>query len=423
MKAIILIALTLVLLGCNDEATEIGSDFFSEGSLDVSYIDSSTVNLSTVRFESVVTNTTSRIVLGTAIDEKLGRVTASTFFQAGLSSAFSLEDKNVEYAYSSIVLTYDEYFYYDTTTSLTLKVHLLSESIELSDEGYLRNTDSFTFQEDVLGSSTFSPRPHRDDSVEIKLNDTFGRVLYNKAVEGHSDLESNSNFIDLIKGFAIIPDTLSSASMIGFLASPELRLYYWDKSLVPAVLTFKSFPVNTGYISTHFHTNYRYGLKSLAAEENLPSSASDGISFIQGGAGLALRVDIPYLRELKQNTNFYVTKASLEIYPQENSYNKTTPLPDLLVAYQVNTSNSVYSESIYYSTLNPDVDLDRDTGYTLDITAFVKEQMELQEFNDNALLFALNGEAFNTGADRIYFTSKNAKQKPKLKIYYATINK
>jgi hypothetical protein len=50
------VVVILMMASCGVDSSEIGTDFFNEGALDFSYIDSSSVKLSTIRIEDLTTN-------------------------------------------------------------------------------------------------------------------------------------------------------------------------------------------------------------------------------------------------------------------------------------------------------------------------------------------------------------------------------
>ena len=85
----------LTLFACEPSTSEIGSDFFTDGVLDFSYIDSATVKLSTIQIEDLVTSGTNRILVGTHEDDNLGKITAIPFFQISPSGDVNFKDQNV----------------------------------------------------------------------------------------------------------------------------------------------------------------------------------------------------------------------------------------------------------------------------------------------------------------------------------------
>ena len=128
-----------MICSCETESPEIGSDFFTNGVLDFTYIDSATVNLSTIQLDEMVTSSASRMLVGTHRDERLGQITATPYFQVTPTGEVNFEDKNFAYDHLSFVLPLDHYSYYDTLLPLTLNVHRVTEDIT-TENGYFYNS-------------------------------------------------------------------------------------------------------------------------------------------------------------------------------------------------------------------------------------------------------------------------------------------
>jgi hypothetical protein len=418
-----LILATSILYSCEPDSSEIGADFFTNGALDFSYIDSSTVNLSTIQLEEIATNTASRMLVGTHQDENLGRITASPYFQITPTESINFKDQNVAYDYLSLLLPMDHYYYYDTLSALTLNVYRVTEDIK-TENGYLYNSSSFQMEKESLGSITFKPKPHHD-SVEIKLSDVLGKEIFQKALTASSELNP-ANFLKYIRGFVVVPDTTSSACILGLTTIPTLKLHYIDKSNELAVKKYAAFNVNstanlyfTNITCDRAHTE----LETLPDEKGrLSSNETGGKAYLQAGALLSFRVDIPYLRDLKQLENFYPTRAVLEIYPVRKTFDPHQKLPAELIVFKVDKRNVIYEEFETTANLVEDIDLGRETHYSFDATQFVKAQMELQSLNENALIFTIDTNTYPVSADRVYASAASYEYKTRLRIYFATIN-
>ncbi|WP_276369421.1 DUF4270 family protein [Chryseolinea sp. H1M3-3] len=412
----------IVICSCESSSTEIGSDFFTDGALDFSFIDSSTVNLSTIQMEEMVTSGTSRMLLGTNHDKNLGKFTASPYFQVTPTGSPDLEKEDVIYNYLSIVLPLDHYSYYDTLLPLSLNVHRVIEPIK-TDEGYFYSSDSFEIEDTPLGTITFKPRPH-NDSLEIKLSDVLGKEIFEKIING--DDMDGTTFLKYLHGLAIIPDTATSASILGLATNPKLKLHYWNKRVTPMAEMHIEFNVENG--NNTFFTNISCDRTNTLLAEipitkgKLSSATTNDIAYLQAGGGLALRIDIPYLRNLKQLNNFYPTRALLEIYPVRKSFNTAAPLPTELIVFKADKRNAIYFESETPAYLINDIDLGRYTHYAFDATEFVKEQMALEQLNENALVFTTDKNTFPVSAERIYAAAPSYEYKTRLLIYFATIN-
>mgnify|MGYP003579084486 CR=1 FL=1 len=423
MKPFLLVLGSLMICSCEPETSEIGSDFFTDGVLDFTYIDSATVNLSTIQLDEIITSSTSRMLVGTHRDEQLGRITATPFFQVTSTSALNFEDQNLTYDHLSLLLPLDHYSYYDTLLPLTLNVHRVSQEIK-TEKGYLYNSSTFQIENESIGSITLRPRPNYD-SIEIKLSDGLGMEIFQKAMNGGDEL-SGTNFTEYIRGFAVVPDTVNSSCILGLTTNPSLKLHYYDKSVTPTVKRYTTF--NVGSASGLFFTNITCDRKDTPLElmpspkDRLSSRQTNGTAYIQAGAGLSLRIDLPYLRTLKQIDNFYFTRAILEIYPVRKSSTVSTKLPTQLKVFKADKRNAIYEEIEVMATLVEDIELGRDTYYAFDATEFVKAQMELQSLNENALILTTDKTTYPVSAERIYAAAPGYDYKTRLRIYFATVN-
>jgi hypothetical protein len=427
MKKIWILIAGLLYCSCSADPSQIGVDFFKEGSLDVSFLDSVSVRLSTVKFDSLDTNGTNRMLVGSVVDEKLGRISAQSFMQFQVGFPVDLPDTKISFDYLALNMKYDKYSYYDTLNPITLKAYRVTEVMKPAVDGRFYNNESFSLEPQVLGTTTLKPRPHRRDSIEIKLDPALGQEFFNKAQKADADFSVTERFVKYLRGIAIASDTTQSSSIIGLNITSELRLYYFDRNDVPVTHKFVSFTIRPGYSFSQIVANRgTSALRKLKKyKEHLSAKETDGQAYIQGGAGLALRVDMPGLRDLKQLTNFYITQAVLQIYPVRRTYDALTPIPTSLLVYKVDQYNSLYGSSTGQygtATLKQDLDLGRDTYYQMDVTNFVKEKMNTEATNQNALFFVLNQTDFKITTNRVYFANPSFEYNTRLRIYFATIN-
>jgi len=425
MKHLVYVSiLSLLLYACDDnESTAIGANFFQDAALDLSVLDTVSVTLSTIRHEKLVTNNTSRLLLGHHTDPTLGSITSSTYFRLSSPGSFTLTENNSSYNYLTLVLKYDDYFMYDTAALNTLDVYRVAEEIDVDDKGYLYNYSHFSLRPERLGSYTFKPRPH-SDSIAIKLDDALGLDLYNKILARADEVTNQTDFLKYIRGLAIFPDSTQSGSLIGFTTAASLRLYYVDKSVVPANRdAYISFPLQStgGTFFNHISADRtNTALDGLLTNDDdiLPATHTNQQAYIEAGSGLALRIDFPYVKSLIGTPNFYITNATLKIYPSHGSYSDLMPLPQTLTSYVVYSDNSVYA-TFSDSKLSIETELPRDAYYAVDVTGFVQSLIADAGNRDNqhALLFELANGDYNTSASRLFAgTTKTA-----LTLYFATV--
>lgn len=408
---------------CTTSVSEIGSDFFDKSLFEISYFDTVSIKVSTVLGDTIATSNASRLLVGYHQDERLGSVTAKSIFQIGITHPVVLDKFNTDYISLKLFFKRDKYSYYDTTQEQTFSVYQLKQSLRLFN-GYLYNSSKFSIYEKSLGSVTFLPNPRRGDSLEVALPDSIGRQLMQMAYEGDYRLATNADFQQFIKGFAILPDTTNSRSVMGFTLKPEMRLYYLDRSTLPSTIQHVSFGLNNNIFFNNIHS-WRDGssvapLKKIG--DMVSSIETNNEGYFQSGVGLQMRIEMPYLRNLlADDRGFVFNKAILEIMPIVGSY-KQDPLPTVLSVYAVNEHNFLISNAAQAARLIKDTDLGRNTHYTADITSFVNSQIQNDAINKNALLVLLDDATFRSTVNRLYVGDQRNFYNMKLKLYYLTLS-
>lgn len=415
----VLLFATFILPSCNDEPALIGSGFYEEGSLDILYIDTLTIKASTVSFDSLVTSDATRFLVGYHSDPDVGKLNASAIFQIAPDGALSLDEDFTTYSRATIVLVPDGYSYFDTSTHVSLSIHELTRELKLEDDGYLYSTSSFAYNEEAIGTSTFLPKPNSSDTLEIPLADSFGSTIFSMAQQESEEVSTSTAFIETFEGIAIIPDTSNSGAIIGYGISPEIRIYFWDETQTPS--EEKYLTINGGgYIKYNKITQDREGTPlSLiqSQKESLSSSLTNNVAFVQAGTGLALRLEIPYLKTiLFENDDLTLTDAVLEFYPIEGN-DRNSVLPEAFIVSIVDYKNDFYDAESLQGYLIEDEYLGRDTRYEVDVRNFVTQQLATEKLNENALLFSLDGENFRQAVDIIRIGDQKSEKKMKLKLY------
>ena len=135
MKNIVFLLLFLTLFtSCQTDNLDgdfvVGSDYLSVNNK-VLLIDTLTVNVSTINFDSLVTSNQSRILIGNYTDPILGKVKSESYFELTpltYNLGSSSDTETINYAFDSIamILKYDRYYYGDTTKVQTINIHQLT---------------------------------------------------------------------------------------------------------------------------------------------------------------------------------------------------------------------------------------------------------------------------------------------------------
>ena len=155
------------------------------------------------------------------------------------------------------------------------------------------------------------------------------------------------------------------------------------------------------------------------------STVTENESYIQcGGAGLGIRIEIPYLRKLIDNDqNFVCTRAILYAIPVNGSY-RTHPLPPLLFMYPVDGQNNLLSTSLGALRYITSYDLSVTSSYQADVTAFVNSQIQNNVINKNALLILLDDlrdPQYRSAVDHLYLGDQKSLYTMQLKLYFLSL--
>jgi hypothetical protein len=214
-----------------DEPEAIGLDLIEENQFDLIFLDTMTVKFSTVLFDSLATSTTNRLVVGHWADTTFGTISAKAFFQVGLDSLGDYPDEErAVYDRATFTLYYDDYSYYDTTQLQTYALYPLKEDLEYQDDGKLYNTSYRDYtgilydSTKVLGTLSWYPKPLQHEYVEIPLDDSLGRELFTLAQTQDGTIQSESDFQEKFKGFALLP-ALEITAIIGLGTRTQIKGY------------------------------------------------------------------------------------------------------------------------------------------------------------------------------------------------------
>lgn len=418
------VAMLSVLLSCNDEPSDLGSDFFEGGSFDLTLIDTISIKVSTMSFDSIVTSGTDRLLVGFHEDNDLGKVYSTTYFQLIPNQLAEISETSSTYLRTELVLQFDGYSYYDTLAQITLNVHKVSEEIKLN-SGALYNTTAFLYETQPIGTETILPRPNSLDSTKIPVSDELGYDIFQRVQQSDESVSSSASFLRYLRGLAVVPGYAESGPFVGFTSNPELRIYYLDRSETPIVERFLSFTAQGRLNYNRIQSDRDLTkLKSLSARKvKIESFKTDRIGYMQGGTAIGMRVEFPYLKDiLLENKNLIILNAILRLVPVKTLEKNTVARPTL-AAYIIDEENNIISNSINKPSLIEDVYLGRDTRYEVDIASFINQQLSFQEFNQNAVLFTIDQDLFQSSINRLYIGDQQNDYQMTLTLYCLKVRK
>ena len=273
-----------------DITLQIGEDYVASNTK-VYFIDSLTVKASTIQFDSLIVSYPNRLLIGAYNDPTFGVTQSRSFIQL---ENYDYEINN-DAIYDSIALTlyYDKYFYNDTIPNQQFKVFEVLDDIEPDGGGYYNSTN-FNYNNTPIAVKYFSPKPYKNDSLFIKIDDVFGATLFNKIKD--DDINNIDEFLNEYKGLVITANENSNTSILGFAKHSLLRIYYSlqaEEEIIEKSINFSFNKANTFNQTTSDQAG-TYFETIIDQETILLSTETDNSSFIQSGTGIATRIDIPY---------------------------------------------------------------------------------------------------------------------------------
>lgn len=427
--------LSLLIVSCDSDTDAgefvVGADYLALKNKVVA-IDTVTLEVSTIKLDSLVTSGLSRILVGNYDDPYFGKVKSDSYFQFYTSSYSLLSSSDTEstgYVFDSIamILRYDDYYYADTTKVQDLNIRRVVQRFKPNtDDKYFYNSSGLNYDSQILGKISYRPKPIGKDSINIRLDDQFGLEVFNKFK--NNEITSYDEFTDYLKGFVISSDNSSSNSLVGYNLSSVLRLYY-SKGKGDDENSYKmDFTITDTAKQFNRITSDRTGtfIEYLPlAKMILPSSFTGNNGFIQSGTGIVCRVDFPHVKQLKYLAEKgVIVDAKLIMKPFKNSYSKMFPLPEELSVYVVDKLNRIKTtltnsagESMLATLTDDDDEFDEITGYQLSVGNFLQKEMLKESDSRSGLVFTL--PELSKVVDRVVLGDQISKESQmKLEIYY-----
>ena len=425
------------------------------GTLDSSII----VKSSTIKDDSIKTNTLVKYPLGHFKDPIFGDTDASVSMSLVLPSSNLTFGTNPVLDSAVLVLRYASEFYGDSITVFDFKVHQLTGRLTQS-TNYL-NTESHAFNStDEIGELRFSKINIKDSvrvsqiivgkpnviknqppQIRIKIKSAFIDSNFLKASKVH--FKDNNSFNDWIKGFrvtampqglkagGIVLLDLNSASKIA--EGSKLELYYRSGSDT----IVKSFAIQkevSPVAATIIHNYNKIDIKNQLSNPNVE------YNYIQSMAGLLTEVSFPNLDSLKLLGNIAINKAELIIKVINDPVYDFKPAPRLYlftkdIAGQrkaVADSDDLDSRALtdlffggFYSNTKK--------GYNFTLTSYIQDLLNDKVSSDKLYInVAAPGakgkqamDPFNSTTSRAVIGSGNSSESKfqmKLNIIYTKVN-
>ncbi|KAF2336061.1 DUF4270 family protein [Flavobacterium nitrogenifigens] len=432
---ILLFVLTLFSCGTDTDTGEftVGSDYLALSNK-VILIDTVTVNMSTINFDSLATSSRGRILIGNYDDPIFGKVKSDSYFQLSTSnyalSSVGSDTESVNYVFDSIsmILKYDKYYYGDTTRVQTFNIYRLTQKVKPNkDDNNFYNNSTLTYSPESLGTISYKPRPREKDSINIQMSKEFGEALFQKIKK--REVTDFDSFTEYLKGFVLVPENSSSSNVIGFSASEsKVRLYYskyQTDNETPYIIDFSILDASKQFNSISLDKTGTILQNLPVSTGTLSSTLLNNQGFIQSGTGVACRVDFPNIKQFKNiSANGAIVDAELILKPINNTYSEKYPLADSLTVYVGDNLNRISGTllnaagSSVYGKLSKSTDeFNENVAYSISVGAFLQKEMLKQSDSRSSLILTLPGIA--QSVNRIVLgDQKHVNNKIQLKIYY-----
>lgn len=412
----------------------VGSDYLALSNK-VVLIDTATVNMSTINFDSLATSSTGRILIGNYDDPLFGKVKSDSYFQLSGNSyalnSIGSDTESTNYVFDSIsmILKYDKYYYGDTTRVQTFNIYRLTQKVKPNKEDdQFYNNSTLTYDSESLGKISFKPRPKEKDSINVQMSKVFGEALFQKIKK--REVTDFDSFTEYLKGLVLVPENSTSSNVIGFsVSSSKVRLYYSkyqsDNENASNILDFSILDTSKQFNSISLDKTGTLIQDLPISTSKLSSLLTNNQGFIQAGTGVACRIDFPNIKQLKNiSTNGAIVDAELILKPVNNSYSDKYPLADSLKVYVGNNLNRISGTlansaggAVYGRLSKKSDEFNENVGYSISVGSFLQKEMLKQSDSRSSLILTLP-ELTQSVNRLILGDQKHLNNKIQLKIYY-----
>ena len=327
-----------VFAGCKKPDSSIGLGLQPESDmLTLYYTDTLTLDMVTVKEDSLATDELSTGVLGTVFHPRFGDVSASFATQLRLSATNVNFGENpvIDSMYMSLRFSGDAF---GTLTPHSIMITELIDALAL-DSTYYSNFDPETAHDDLVDplQTPVSLNPTGDvitgedtltSQLRVDLNPTLGQTFLDQDT---SVFSSNENWLQFFPGIVVSSNSGQGAAGIDISSGLSIvRMHYHndtDTSFYDFVISPLSARVNM------FHTDFAGNLAPFTnpIDENL-NIPGDEMLYVLSSSGLKIKMFIPHLEAVNDTLSAEraVQKAELILPLDESFYDARYPAHEQL---------------------------------------------------------------------------------------------
>ena len=241
----ILLVMLIFFVSCQKNKHEIGKPAIDQDQL-LNGITTDTFDLITytINEDSAVTDNMANVLLGSYVDPKFGKVSASFYTEFRLKSLNPVFGDIGTIVYDSCVLSLQYVGYYGDLSTQNVEVYELSDSLSM-DSVYYDFSSKPTKPGNLVanGMGAFTPKPLTNTVVDddtlapqlrIQLDTNFAKGIIQESTSGNGTFSSNVNFQQFFKGFKVKVNNPAQAIGKGAIfyfninnnAASKLTIYY-----------------------------------------------------------------------------------------------------------------------------------------------------------------------------------------------------
>ena len=321
----VILVFLLLLSSCQKNPLEIGLNLIpSSDTLQVTTTDTTSIVAYTVPIDSVRTDETSSIFLGSKSDPVFGKTTVGFCTQFDVAQeAFSFGTTPV---WDSLVLclAYSGGYSGDTTAPMTVKVYEMTEALEV-DSSYYSNR-SFQHDATELANVTFHPHPLKKVimgsdtlSPHLRINlSNLTPVLADKIIQASADnLLNSTNFKDYMKGLCVVTEPITQGGCLVTFGPLQvysrLSIYYHNSGSNGDSLRF-DFPIasDCARFMNIDHNGYQDASSDFKNQVfNHDTTLGKQKVYIQPMAGVKTKISFPHIMDYYKKGKIAINEARL----------------------------------------------------------------------------------------------------------------
>ena len=339
------ILLVLVLFSCKKDPYEVGISLLpATDTLNIKVTDTCTIQAFSVRQDSIRSDKSTLLTLGSMLDPVFGKITTSLYTQLLLSSEGVDFGKSPTLDSLVLMLAYSTH-YGDTLARQNVKVYELSDNLYY-DSIFYTNKTLGTYPT-LLADKDFTPRP--SDSIKLyktkvaphlRINlSNLTKYLGNKILQAPTaSLATNTAFIAFMKGLYIKSTPASDHhAILNFEITSgmsKMVVYYHNQTDPKNDSLNFDIPINTtcGRFTHVDHNSYLEASTDLKQQIiNRDSVQGSRQLFLQGMAGVKVKVKFPFMKDMGKGKKIAINEAMLEMTNVESDTTFAPPTSLLLL--------------------------------------------------------------------------------------------